>query len=99
MSDQLKEESFTPYVNSIYRLRDETVGMLELKLISITGSSNKQAERFSLVFKGPLEQPFAQKIYSLSHPQMGEIALFLVPIAYGKPDALYYEAVFNRLLE
>jgi hypothetical protein len=30
---------------------------------------------------------------------MGEFDLFLVPITYGKMDAVYYQAVFNRLLE
>jgi len=30
---------------------------------------------------------------------MGEVDLFLVPVVHEKQDALYYEAVFNRLLE
>ena len=51
---------------------------------------------FSLTFFGKTPGVFPQQIYRLSHPRLGELDLFLVPIQQ-KADGVLYEAVFNLL--
>lgn len=95
----LKKTTFNPYLNSKYEVHTECAGVVEVELIEITDHSQENVESFSLIFKGPLEKAFEQRIHKVKHPEMGEMELFLVPITYGKMDAMYYQAVFNRVLE
>ena len=95
----LKKSTFDPYLNSKYEVHTESAGIVEVELIEITDHSQENVESFSLIFKGPLDKPFEQRIHKVKHPEMGELQFFLVPITYGKMDAMYYQAVFNRLLE
>jgi hypothetical protein len=53
---------------------------------------------FSLVFRGPLDQPLEQGMYPMTHEKMGTESLFLVPIA-READGFHYEAVFNNLVK
>ncbi len=59
--------------------------------------SNERQEQFSIVFRGPLDAFLDQRTYELKHPQMGEMALMLVPIKRDN-EGFYYEASFNRIL-
>ena len=66
-----------------------------------TGEAKKlQEESFALIFRGPRELPLQQKIYTLRHPVMGEVEIFLVPVGRLRAEdaGRDYEAVFNRLL-
>jgi hypothetical protein len=58
-----------------------------------TSADGEERRQFSLVFRGPVDQPLAQGIQSLDHGTLGELVLFLVPIG---PDAtgMRYEAAF-----
>jgi hypothetical protein len=49
---------------------------------------------FSLVFRGPLRPMLEQGIRPLAHDALGELPLFLVPIA-AEPDGMRYQAVFS----
>jgi len=54
-------------------------------------------ESFSLFFESGLDALFQQGTYLVSHAQLGEFPIFIVPIA--QTDGGYrYEAVFNRPL-
>jgi hypothetical protein len=67
------------------------------------GLTNKRVEQikeesFSLIFRGPVAIPLRQRIHRLTHPALGEMELFLVPV--GQDDgSRYYEVVFNRTLQ
>jgi hypothetical protein len=95
----LKKSTFDPHLSSKFEVHTESAGVVEVELIEVTDHSQESVESFSLVFKGPLEKPFEQRLHRVKHTQMGEFDLFLVPITYGKMDAMYYQAVFNRVLE
>ncbi|WP_121255983.1 DUF6916 family protein [Nocardioides ferulae] len=57
------------------------------------GPRGEQRRQFSLVFRGPAEPVLPQATYPLTHPEVGELQLFLVPI--GKDaDGVRYEAAF-----
>lgn len=49
---------------------------------------------FALLFKGPADKPLNQRIYKVTHPEVGEFALFMVPVGMDG-DGRYYESVFN----
>ncbi len=53
-------------------------------------------ESFSLFFHGPSDRFVPQGIYNLKHAQLGELSIFLVPVAQDK-NGFQYEAVFNLL--
>jgi hypothetical protein len=57
------------------------------------GPDGQERRQFSLVFRGPAEPVLRQGSYGLSHQELGELELFLVPIG---PDAegMRYEAAF-----
>jgi len=54
----------------------------------------QRSRQFSLVWRGPPGARLEQRIYSVSHPALGVLELFLVSIG---PDAegMRYEAVFT----
>jgi hypothetical protein len=51
-------------------------------------------ERYSLFFYGPADIMLKQGTFTLDHPEMGEIMLFMVPV--GREERGFrYEVVFN----
>jgi hypothetical protein len=53
-----------------------------------------QRAPFSLIFGGPAEPVLPQGIRPLVHDALGELALFLVPVAL-EADGMRYQAVFS----
>jgi hypothetical protein len=49
---------------------------------------------FSLTFRGPGETLVPQGIRPLTHDELGELPIFLVPVARD-PEGLRYQAVFS----
>lgn len=95
----LKKSSFDPYLNSKFQVHTDPVGIVEVELVEITEIKYENQESFSVIFRGPQDKIFEQRIRKIKHPKMGEIDLFLVPITSEKQDGQYYQAVFSRLLE
>lgn len=98
MSEVLKKSHFDPYLNEKFQVNTDAHGLLEVELVEITEKNTDLTECFSILFRGPRDKFFDQKLYQVNHAQMGEFNLFLVPVLTGKQDAIYYEAIFNRLL-
>ena len=97
--DNLHYADFLPHLNSSFHMesRDGAVHALELMKVTENSPSPRQ-EQFVLLFRAPLTALPEQSLYQLSHAELGEGALFLVPVS--RDDAgLYFEAVFNRPLE
>ena len=55
------------------------------------GPDGQSRRQFSLVFSGP--EPLPQATYTLTHTELGELELFLVPLGPG-PQGMRYEAAF-----
>lgn len=57
------------------------------------GPDGQERLQFSLVFRGPVAPVLRQGSYRLSHQELGELELFLVPLG---PDSegMRYEAAF-----
>ena len=58
-----------------------------------TGPDGQTRNQFSLVFRGPTSPLLPQGTYLLTHAELGELALFLVPIG-SDSDGIRYEAAF-----
>lgn len=58
------------------------------------GMPNAAREPFSLLFLSTAPVLFPQQIYPMRHPRLGEIGIFLVPIAQNR-DGFVYQAIFN----
>ena len=88
-------ELFSKHVNTIFTMCLEAGGRFDLELRSCdVHVANPGHENFSLEFLGPLDAPLVQGIYRLANEQMGDMDIFLVPIARESAGTVY-EAVFN----
>ena len=101
----LTEEEFSKHVNSKFRVNVDATSPVELELVEVKGypyrnNPNEQQamERFSLNFYGPGNIFLPQATYKLTHESMGDLALFLVPLAHNERGFLY-EAVFNYYIK
>lgn len=86
-------------LNTTFRFEAEGLAPIDLKLVAVTPKKiepHEQAgmERFSAMFTGPLDVFLPQQLYRVSHPDMGEFEIFLVPLG-KEADYLRYEAVYN----
>jgi hypothetical protein len=59
-----------------------------------TSANNPMRAPFSLLFRNTSPILFPQQIYPMRHPRIGELGVFLVPIAQERAGFLY-QAVFN----
>ncbi len=103
MLDKLTHTSFEPYLHHFFSIHVEDGDPLNVELISVTEFSeggaltNAEGKRtpFSIIFRCASPEPVLQQaIYTVEHPELGALGIFLVPIG---PDehGLCYEAVFN----
>jgi hypothetical protein len=86
---------FAPYRNTIFGVTEAPGYAFELA--EITDQSNKRLEQFSLIFTCPVLPWLPQGTYTLTHPDLNDVSLFLVPLG---PDGntMRYESAFSRLM-
>lgn len=91
-------EAFAAAVTSSFDVLagDEVSAEFTLLECKTLVSSDSQ-ECYSLLFRGPTDQPAVQAIYQLENKTLGKLQLFLVPIKRDD-QGLYFEAVMNHLL-
>jgi hypothetical protein len=103
-----KQETFEPYIGSIFRARGARGEVLDLQLVSVTAykpnpltkittARARETDSFALLFSAPGELPPFSNMPALYHAALGKVELFLSP--KGTKDGMYlYEAVINHLL-
>lgn len=98
---ELTESEFSKHVNTRFQVNVDAPEPVDLELTEVKTYANKDKpgeqggmERFSLYFYGPANIFLPQATYSVTHQQMGDCYLFLVPIAQDQ-RGFRYEAVFN----
>lgn len=97
----LTHETFAPHVGDRFDVRLVDDRTLTLELVEVTpgsatggrGPEGQERLQFSLEFRGPATPELPQATYELAHAELGELAIFLVPIGAG-PDGVRYEAAF-----
>ncbi len=95
---QLKPEMMVEHVGSEFEVMDDPANKFSVKFTEIVEHSKTEHNRaFSLFFHGPLDRFMQQGIYTLKHPRLGKLEIFLVPVAKDN-DGFQYEAAFNHIL-
>jgi len=98
MPTDMTEQEFSRHLNSTFQLNQDghTVELTLVEVKPYLPGKNEQAgmERFSIYFDGPPDRRLPQGVHHLEHADMGDLDLFLVPIA-GDEKKFRYEAVFN----
>ncbi len=90
-------DTFSGRIGERFRVRFEAETPVEVELAAAQAlGSAEGAGRapFSIVFRGPQEPIYEQRIYPVEHDELGSFELFLVPIASDASGARY-EAVFT----
>jgi hypothetical protein len=92
MLDTLTLEDFRPLLHDRFRIAPDDAPAFEVELVEVTGIPREPGGRapFSLVFRGGPNPPLPQRIYRVEHEKLGELDVFLVPIAVDQ-----YQAVFT----
>ena len=91
-------ENFGPHVNSTFSLKlGETT--VELALTEATRQvvrpfPGMMREPFSLIFRSSLQIVLPQRMYTLTHPTMGQVEMFMVPIGRDVRGVVY-QAIYN----
>jgi len=68
--------------------------LLEAKPIVMTTLEGMLRAPFSLLFRNCSPIMFNQKIFNMKHASIGEVGIFLVPVARDR-EGFLYQAVFN----
>ena len=94
----LTQQEFSRHLNSTFNLKFVD-GDLPLELVEVSAYRPQEheeqgLERFSALFAGPGNALLPQGLYRLTHDQMGDVDLFLVPVSVDQ-RRIQYEAVFN----
>ena len=103
MTSQLEKTVFSDFLNDRFQVQIKDTESFDFTLVEVEslkshGSSKKSVQvrtkPFSLIFIGPSQPIFKQRIYHLIHPRLGSMDMFLVPV--GETEAgIEYQAVFN----
>lgn len=93
MSEALTLHEFSQYLHTRFRVGQRE--SYELELTEAVDRSNAQLEQFSLIFTGIASPWLPQGLYQLTHSQMRECELLLVPIGLDA-SGMRYEAAFSR---
>lgn len=108
MLDTVTVDTFQPYVGELFQITIGEEELVDMYLVEVAplpeqkrpifgqqATEPSPRQPFALVFRAPLESPLPQRMYLLTHPQLGRFEhIFLVPIAEDR-EGFYYEAVFN----
>ncbi len=93
----LKLQDFSPLRGDHFELNACDQGLLAVSLVeahALTSHPSALRASFSLVFEGPAQPLLPQATYGVTHPTLGALDIFLVPVARS-PAGIRYEAVFN----
>lgn len=100
---EFKLSTFSDYINDSFEINTGestvTFELIEADLITPTpkGPGVPEVIRddpFSLLFRGPVDQPVSQRLYSFKHEKLGEFEMFAVPVGIDEKGR-YYESLFN----
>ena len=73
---------------------ENTEDALRVESVQLIKSPSPRAQPFSTTFSAPVGKAGSQGIYHLLHPELGVLAIFLVPLEQ-KDGVLRFEATFN----
>ncbi len=99
---------FTPLVGQKFTVSIRSNTKLTFTLAKVIGgtsvvyhapkrmTSAPAGQSFALVFYGPRNPALSQKVYSFTHPKLGQFSLFIMPVRADQ-NGQHYEAVINHV--
>jgi hypothetical protein len=103
--DLLTLSRFSEAVQSQFEVQTRSGTHVVMELSSVTpgnvargGPDGSRFESFSLLFHGPHDPALPQGTYAFHHERLGNLDLFMVPIAKGK-SGVDYQVIINRLVK
>ena len=94
----LSLNDFSSHLNTTFKIQISDEIQLDAELIEITKLNNYsplQRNPFSIVFRTDQKNEYYQQgIFTIIHPEIGNLELFLTPIGFDK-IGMIYEAVFS----
>lgn len=97
--DSAELATFAPLVGDSIEVVDPsttetafTVTLAEASALPARGSGLR--EPFSLMLEGPAANPLPQGTFRFRHPAIGELDIFIVPVA-ERNDVRRYQAIFS----
>jgi hypothetical protein len=96
MPDSLTHATFAPLVGEVFVVEIGEDAPMPLTLASAVALPGHAArsDPFELKFTGPGPAYLNQMVHRLSHPALGTVEIFLVPVAQ-EGDRFLYQAIFN----
>jgi len=96
MLEEITHETFESIVGETVDLQaGETSFQADVEAVSLLRKNpDQERQPFSVELQAHDSENHGQQMYQLSHPDLGTVSLFLVPIGVGEPG-IRYEAVFN----
>ena len=90
----LKLDDFAAHLDADFEMQTSG-GVLPLKLVKadLVGASGREGGAFSLLFAAPAGTSLPQAIYPVTHPSLGVMEIFLVPIG-PLASGSGYQAIF-----
>jgi hypothetical protein len=94
MLEDLTVDDFRPLQGQRFRIAPDGAEAFDVELVEVTkvpGDPGDPGGRapFSLVFQGGPNPPVEQQIYRVAHDELGELKIFLVPIAIDRYQAIF----------
>jgi hypothetical protein len=92
MLEKLTVDDFRSLQGERFRIAPDGAEAFDVELVEVTEIAREPGGRapFSLIFQGGPNPPLEQGTYRVEHEGLGELEIFLVPIAVDR-----YEAIFT----
>lgn len=99
MLENLTIADFAQHLHTEFRIRLSDQTWYALELVSVTEAGERRSpdvrQPFSLVFQNPDKRAYLpQRTYSLEHPEMGRLEIFITPLGPNQ-EGMSYEAIFS----
>jgi hypothetical protein len=92
----MNSDTFRPHLDTTFVTTGAT--SVPLRLADVVDEPISYGLRqFSLFFNGPPDPMLPQDTYSLQHPALGELMVFLVPVVGSNRERIVYQACFSSL--
>ena len=91
----LNLDDFAAHLDAVFEMQISG-GVVPLKLVKAdaAGASGREGGAFSLLFASPAGMSLPQAIYPVTHPALGVLEIFLVPIG-PVSGGNGYQAIFS----
>ena len=91
----LRLDDFMPHLDAVFDMQ-VAGGVVPLKLVKVdpAGNSGRAGGAFSLIFVAPKGPWLPQAIYPVTHPALGTMEIFLVPVG-PMSGGNGYQAIFT----